>query len=65
VSPLERPRTARDLNLDVDSLHHLVGGWQDEEIDTWPAVWSLRDRRFEDLAGRHASRGRPWRATAS
>jgi predicted kinase len=29
------------LNLDVDTLHRLVGGWQDEETDTWPAVWSL------------------------
>ncbi|MER7009784.1 hypothetical protein ABT297_43025 [Dactylosporangium sp. NPDC000555] len=22
-------------------LHHLVGGWQDEETDTWPVVSSL------------------------
>ncbi|WP_422752121.1 AAA family ATPase [Micromonospora sp. WMMD708] len=29
------------LNLDVDALHHLVGGWRDEEFDTWPVVWSL------------------------
>ncbi|MEV6843139.1 AAA family ATPase [Actinoplanes sp. NPDC051411] len=29
------------LNLDVDTLHLLVGGWQDEQTDTWPAVWSL------------------------
>ena len=27
------------LNLDVDALHRLVGGWQDEETDTWPVVW--------------------------
>lgn len=29
------------LNLDVDKLHHLIGGWQDEETDTWPIVSSL------------------------
>ncbi|MET1074512.1 MAG: AAA family ATPase [Umezawaea sp.] len=29
------------LHLDVDGLHRLVGGWQDEETDTWPVVWSL------------------------
>uniref|UniRef100_UPI003B3B29E2 AAA family ATPase n=1 Tax=Micromonospora sp. TaxID=1876 RepID=UPI003B3B29E2 len=29
------------LNLDVDALHRLVGGWRDEEFDTWPVVWSL------------------------
>ncbi|MEU8820470.1 ATP-binding protein [Actinoplanes sp. NPDC048796] len=29
------------LNLDVDAVHRLVGGWQNEQIDTWPAVWSL------------------------
>lgn len=29
------------LHLDVDGLHRLVGGWDDEETDTWPAVWSL------------------------
>ncbi|MCS7476981.1 ATP-binding protein [Umezawaea endophytica] len=29
------------LHLDIDGLHRLVGGWQDEETDTWPVVWSL------------------------
>jgi predicted kinase len=34
-------RNPGTLNLDVDTLHRLVGGWQDEEIDTWPVVWFL------------------------
>jgi predicted kinase len=34
-------RNPSTLNLDVDTLHHLIGGWQDEETDTWPVVWSL------------------------
>ncbi len=29
------------LHLDVDALHYFVGGWQDEETDTWPVVWAL------------------------
>jgi len=29
------------LHLDVDGLHRLIGGWEDEETDTWPAVFSL------------------------
>ena len=29
------------MNLDVDALHRLVGGWQDEETDTWPVMWPL------------------------
>jgi predicted kinase len=29
------------LNLDVDAVHRLVGGWQNDEIDTWPVVWAL------------------------
>ncbi len=42
------------LNLDVDTLHHLVGGWQDEEIDTWPVVWSL----VRAMAATHLDGGR-------
>jgi hypothetical protein len=41
LSALYADRNPGTLNLDVDTLHHLVGGWQDEETDTWPAVWSL------------------------
>jgi predicted kinase len=29
------------LNLDVDAVHRLVGGWRDEELDTWPITWAL------------------------
>jgi hypothetical protein len=41
LSALYADRNPGTLNLDVDTLHHLVGGWRDEETDTWPAVWSL------------------------
>jgi predicted kinase len=41
LSALYADRNPGALNLDVDTLHLLVGGWQDEETDTWPAVWSL------------------------
>jgi predicted kinase len=41
LSALYADRNAGVLNLDVDTLHRLVGGWQDEETDTWPVVWSL------------------------
>jgi predicted kinase len=41
LSALYADRHPGTLNLDVDTLHHLVGGWQDEETDTWPVVWSL------------------------
>jgi predicted kinase len=41
LSALYADRHPGTLNLDVDTLHHLVGGWQDEETDTWPAVWAL------------------------
>lgn len=41
------------LNLDVDTLHRLVGGWQDETTDTWPAVWSLA----RAMAGTHLDGG--------
>src|SRR4051812_19426528 len=41
LSALYVDRHPGALNLDVDVLHRLVGGWQDEETDTWPVVWSL------------------------
>ncbi len=42
------------LNLDVDTLHRLVGGWQDEEIDNWPVVWAL----IGAMAATHLDGGR-------
>lgn len=41
LSALYADRHPGVLNLDVDAVHRLVGGWQDEETDTWPVVWSL------------------------
>jgi predicted kinase len=41
LSALYADRNPGTLNLDVDAVHRLVGGWRDEEIDTWPIVWSL------------------------
>jgi hypothetical protein len=41
LSALYADRHPGTLNLDVDTLHHLIGAWQDEQTDTWPAVWSL------------------------
>jgi len=41
LSALYADRNRGALNLDVDVLHRLVGGWQDEETDTWPVVWAL------------------------
>jgi predicted kinase len=42
------------LNLDVDRLHLLVGGWQDEKTDTWPVVWSI----VRAMAATHLDGGR-------
>ena len=42
------------LNLDVDTLHHLIGGWADEVTDTWPIVWSL----VRAMAATHLDGGR-------
>jgi predicted kinase len=54
VSALLTDRHPGMLNLDVDSLHRLIGGWRDEETDTWPAVWSLvRAMASTHLAGGH------------
>jgi predicted kinase len=41
LAALYADRHPGTLNLDVDTLHRLVGGWRDEETDTWPAVWPL------------------------
>jgi predicted kinase len=54
LSSLYADRNPGTLNLDVDTLHHLVGGWQDEETDTWPLVWSLvRAMAATHLGGGH------------
>ncbi|GIF75620.1 AAA family ATPase [Asanoa siamensis] len=40
------------LNLDVDAVHRLVGGWQDEDNRTWDVVWPLvRAMAATQLAG--------------
>jgi predicted kinase len=54
VAALWAERHPGTLNLDVDAVHHLVGGWRDEEIDTWPAVWAL----VEAMAATHLDGGR-------
>jgi predicted kinase len=54
LSALHADRNPGTLNLDVDTLHHLVGGWRDEEIDTWPVVWSL----VRAMAAAHLDGGR-------
>jgi predicted kinase len=41
LSALYTDRNPGTLNLDVDRLHLLVGGWQDEETNTWPVVLPL------------------------
>jgi predicted kinase len=47
-------RNPGNLNLDVDTVHQMVGGWQDEETDTWPVVWSL----VRAMAATHLDGGR-------
>jgi len=54
LSALYADRNPGTLNLDVDTLHHLVGGWQDEETDTWPVVWPL----VRAMAATHLDGGR-------
>jgi predicted kinase len=53
LAALYADRHPGTLNLDVDAVHHLVGGWQDERIDTWPAVGSL----VRAMAGTHLDSG--------
>jgi predicted kinase len=54
LSALYADRNPGTLNLDVDTLHRLVGGSQDEESDTWPLVWSL----IRAMAATHLDGGR-------
>ena len=54
LSALYADRNLGTLNLDVDTLHRLVGGWQDEQTDTWPVVWSL----IRAMAQTHLDGGR-------
>ena len=42
------------LNLDVDVVPPLVGGWQDEENRTWQVVWPL----VRAMAAAHLTGGR-------
>ena len=41
LSALFADRNPGTLNLDVDFLHRLVGGWQDPRTDTWQVVFPL------------------------
>jgi predicted kinase len=54
LSALYADRNPGTLNLDVDFLHRLVGGWQDEETDTWQVVWPL----VRAMAATHLKGGR-------
>jgi hypothetical protein len=54
LSALYADRHPGTLNLDVDTLHHLIGGWADEVTDTWPIVWSL----VRAMAATHLDGGR-------
>jgi predicted kinase len=54
LSALYVARNPGTLNLDVDTLHHLIGGWLDEGTDTWPVVWSL----VRAMAATHLDGGR-------
>ncbi|GIF63399.1 hypothetical protein Ais01nite_14340 [Asanoa ishikariensis] len=47
-------RTPGVLNLDVDAVHRLVGGWQDDENRTWDIVWPL----VRAMAATHLAGGR-------
>jgi predicted kinase len=54
LAALYADRHPGTLHLDVDGLHRLVGGWDDEETDTWPVVWSL----VRAMAADHLDGGR-------
>jgi predicted kinase len=54
LSALYAERNPDTLNLDVDSVHRLIGGWQDEETDTWPVMWPL----VRAMAAAHLDGGR-------
>lgn len=52
LAALYADRHPGTLNLDVDTLHRLIGGWRD--TNTWPAVWSLvRAMAATHLGGGH------------
>jgi predicted kinase len=54
LSALYVDRHPGTLNLDVDTLHRLIGGWQDDDTDTWQVVWPLaRAMASTHLAGGH------------
>ncbi|MDG4824600.1 AAA family ATPase [Asanoa sp. WMMD1127] len=42
------------LNLDVDAVHRLVGGWADDDNRTWDVVWPL----VRAMAAAHLDGGR-------
>jgi predicted kinase len=54
LAALHAEQNPGTLNLDVDALHRLVGGWQDEETDNWPVVWAL----VRAMAATHLDGGR-------
>ncbi|MDU0287887.1 ATP-binding protein [Saccharothrix longispora] len=54
LAALHADRNPGVLNLDVDALHRLVGGWRDEGTDTWPVVWPL----VRAMAATHLAGGR-------
>ena len=54
LSGLFADRKPGTLNLDIDALHRLIGGWQHEQTDTWPLVWSLA----RAMAATHLDDGR-------
>lgn len=54
LAALYADRNPGTLNLDVDQLHQLIGGWQDEETNTWPIVSSL----VRAMAATHLDGGR-------
>ena len=53
VARIYADRHPGTLHLDVDTLHYFVGGWKDEETNTWPDVWAL----VRAMATTHLERG--------
>jgi predicted kinase len=54
LAALYADRNPGTLNLDADVVHQLVGGWQDEDTDTWQVVWPL----VRAMAATHLDGGR-------
>jgi hypothetical protein len=50
LSALYPDRNPGTLNLDVNALHHRVGGWQDQETDMWPVLAQVSSGSAVDLA---------------